>query len=235
MLTTTLSWIFAPPSSRDEGQGRSRRAKPLAVPVEPTEPWSGVDVTIDGSAAPTAEEHALADRMRAGDVDAFRTLFDRHYTELVAHAYRYVRQTAIAEELVQDVFLRVWERRAGLPSALRPRAYLYASVRNAALKAVRRDVLETHARGVAAVEVMAAPLDIAGSFDRTELHTALSQAIAGLPDRLRAVVELRWGRQLRIVEVASSLGITPKAVETYITRSVKALRAALAQRPSADE
>jgi RNA polymerase sigma-70 factor (ECF subfamily) len=187
-----------------------------------------MDPALQHDASKTSADTALVPRLRAGEPQAFQEIFDRYYPELVAHAHRYVRRAAIAEELTQEAYCRMWERRARLPEQFQPRAYLYAIVRHAAMATVRREVLERRAIVVTpdTSERYAVP-DILVALDQSDAHAALRAAILLLPPRLRTVVELRWERQLKVAEVASILGISPKAVETSITRAIKTLRARL--------
>jgi RNA polymerase sigma-70 factor (ECF subfamily) len=190
--------------------------------------------SLDSTTPVDAATKALVARIRAGDADAFRTLFDAHYHELVAHAYAYVGRNAIAEEVVQDAFLSVWNRRNRLAEDLRPLAYLYTAVRNTSLKLVRRDILDTKARDRGLTHEATAPTsETPSALDNDEnerLLIALDSAIAKLPPRLRDVVELRWRRQLRVADVAAVLGLSPKSVETYVTRAVASLRELLSEK-----
>src|SRR6059058_3973026 len=90
-----------------------------------------VDVNSD------ADERAWADRIRAGDIAAFETLYRTYWQRLFAFAFRYVQSKEDAEELVQEVFFRIWRGRAQWMPAGAVRNYLYLAVRNAA-----RDRLE---------------------------------------------------------------------------------------------
>src|SRR5205823_2198312 len=90
-----------------------------------------VDVNSD------ADERAWADRIRAGDIDAFEALYRTYWQRLYAFAFRYVQTKEDAEEVTQEVFFRIWRGRAQWMPAGAVRNYLYLAVRNAA-----RDRLE---------------------------------------------------------------------------------------------
>src|SRR5437870_13768301 len=92
---------------------------------------SSDDVSTD------ADERAWADRIRAGDMDAFEALYRRYWQRLYAFAFRYVRSKEDAEEVAQEVFFRISRGRAHWIPAGAVRNYLYLAVRNAA-----RDRLE---------------------------------------------------------------------------------------------
>src|SRR5689334_437514 len=79
------------------------------------------------------EEAAILTRIRAGDNAAFEALFRRYYRELCVYAARIDADAGSAEEIVQEILLRVWLRREELPEVRSLGAYLYMAVRNLAL------------------------------------------------------------------------------------------------------
>src|SRR6266480_1697753 len=76
------------------------------------------------------------------DIAAFEALFRTHYSPLCDYVYGYVRSRAVAQELVQDLFLRLWER-AGTPASTLAAAYLYTAARNRAVDHLRREQVAT--------------------------------------------------------------------------------------------
>src|SRR5207245_8462743 len=85
----------------------------------------------------SAAELVWADRIRAGDVDAFEALYRKYWQPLYSFAFRYVHSKEDAEEVAQEVFFRIWRGRAHWVPLGAVRNYLYLAVRNAA-----RDRLE---------------------------------------------------------------------------------------------
>ena len=81
-------------------------------------------------------------RIQRGDVEAFGVIFDAYWIALTRLAGRFVVSRAIAEDVVQDVLLKVWRTRATWNPGSSLTAYLFAMTRNAALKACRRSALE---------------------------------------------------------------------------------------------
>jgi len=187
------------------------------------------------SAASGAEnpEREWVERIRAGDEAAFETLFTAYYHALCEFARSFVHAPDAAEELVQNLFLRIWEHR----SEWRPegvRAYLFAACRNGALDYRR------HERIVARFEDRSAAEDLGGGLGHAparpdeeaqagELEAALREAVQQLPERRRLVVVLRWEHQLSHAEIAKVLGISIKTVETQFGRAIAILRTELAR------
>src|SRR5213076_3639541 len=95
------------------------------------------------------EERDWAARIRAGDAAAFERAFRTYHPALCKFACRYVHSPEIAQELVHDVFARLWEERARL-SVGRLKSYLYTAVRNLAVSLLRHQLVERRWREPAA-------------------------------------------------------------------------------------
>jgi RNA polymerase sigma-70 factor (ECF subfamily) len=163
------------------------------------------------------------------DERAFEELFRAHYATLASFAVRYVRDSARAEELVQDLFADLWVRRATWePRPGSERAYLLAAVRNRALNLRKRqaaeqdwereeasgDVRELHPRPTPADQILEA----------AELEQHIHAALESLPERCRLVMHLRWRQRLSYAEIAEIMEISVKGVENQLARGLKALR-----------
>jgi RNA polymerase sigma-70 factor (ECF subfamily) len=174
---------------------------------------------------------SLADRIRAGDASGLEALFHLYYDPLCRFAEAYVRSRADAEDLVQGVFIQLWEQRDRWVLRGSVRAYLYTAVRNSALNVLKHRLVERRALNDAATiprigTAQSAPSPHEDAVGR-ELEQAIDDAIAKLPDRYRLVVTLRAQHQLTIPEIARILDLPVKTAETRAARAVQALRAAL--------
>ena len=153
-------------------------------------------------------------------------LFKAHYAELREFAYRYVRSEAVAEEIVQDVFLAVWTKGKDPVPRATMRAYLFAAVRNRSLHSTRHAAVarrfEESERASGAESVTSS--ETASDFGDAEQITSLSAAIAALPGRTRLAIELRWLRQMSHAEVAEAMDISVKGVEKLLANGMRLLR-----------
>jgi len=170
------------------------------------------------------------DGIRRGDPAAFEALFRAYYEPLCAFAARYADSIAVAEELVQDVFTRVWTDRARWPAPRNPKAYLFTAVRNRALNSGRRRQME---QDWVEAEIIGAepPDDVAADppalrRDDPEAHADLERAVDSLPERCRLVMHLRWREGMSYADIASVMGISVKGVENQLARGLRALRRA---------
>lgn len=172
-------------------------------------------------------ERDLLNRLRAGDVDAFDTLFRQWYPAVVRVAERIVRETALAEELAQEVFLGLWRRRESLDAEGTPQSYLFQAVRNRALNHLRHAAVER--KGAVIIPLLTEPVSSADAdINAHDLASAIDSAIDALPPRCREVFQMSRDRGLRYSEIADTLGITVKAVEANMGRALKLLRQRLA-------
>ena len=178
---------------------------------------------------PPREDRERAERIRRGDAEAFEALFREHHAGLCRFAEGYVRDAAVAEELVQDVFFELWRGRGTWELRATLRAYLFGAVRNRALNHLKRASRE---RGwLARIRREGDPADPSPSPERaageSEAAAAVARAVARLPERARMAVELRWHHGLRHGEIAEVMGISVKGVENQLGRALKALRGML--------
>ncbi|MFK7924288.1 MAG: RNA polymerase sigma-70 factor [Bacteroidia bacterium] len=160
----------------------------------------------------------------SGDNNAFEQLFHQWYARLCRYAMRYLTDTDEARDLVQGVFVKLWENRAQLAPTSPLGAFLYTAVRNACLnhlnhQRVRQDY-HTHQQGLKP-EWSGSPQEVLEAF---ELEERIREAIAALPERCREAFVLSREEGLSYQEIAQRMGISPKTVEGQISKALKLLR-----------
>ena len=166
--------------------------------------------------------------IRRGDGKAFEQLFRSYCQPLIDFARRYVRDTAVAEGLVQDLFLAIWSNRSQLDPASSMKTYLYTAARNRALKHLRHlDVERRSAEDV----TLTLPRQKTPEDERQakEIAAAVHQAIDALPEKTRMVFSMNRFDHLTYAEIAAIQGVSIKTVETQMGRALKSLRERLAR------
>ena len=162
---------------------------------------------------------------RAIGEEEFAKLFLTHYVSLCEFVDSYIHAPDVAEEIVQSVFLRVWESRESWDPKRGARAYLFGACRNQALDYLRHEQI---VRQTAAIthgdELTRAPAWADVRLEAAELGDQLRAVVARLPERRRLVVILRWQYQLTNPEIARVLGISVKGVEMQFSRALADLR-----------
>jgi len=178
---------------------------------------------------------ALQSGPPTGLCEAWECAFEAHYVELCEYVLRFVGSAEATEDIVQDLFLHLWNTRGPRDRLRLSRPYLYVAARNRALKHLR------HGRVVKAW-IDRASLEEAPASDtpedlylRGELEDALRRAIEELPNRCREIFVLRRRDQLGYHEIAARLGVSLGTVKSQMWRATVLLReklASLAQGPS---
>lgn len=167
--------------------------------------------------------------IQAGDERAFESLFREHFEGLTRYVERMVRSEAIAQEIVQGVLLRIWEKRAELEVTTTLASYLYRSVRNGALMHLRRARLEQEhwSRARAERVPLLGQSRVPQADERVrvaELQAVIDETIERLPPRRREAILLRREQHLTYPEIAEAMGISVKTVEVQIGAALRALR-----------
>ncbi|MBW3627672.1 MAG: RNA polymerase sigma-70 factor [Gemmatimonadetes bacterium] len=176
---------------------------------------------------PAPEEATWVEKIRLGDQEAFGTLFRALYPSLCNLVTRRVRSPEIAEELVQDIFLRMWERRETLDPEQSITRYLYRAARNQAINHLKHRNIASRAHGVLVLTLRPTQPAAEDEVRYTEIATAAQDAINHLPDRCREIFLLSRQGEQSYSDIAHLLGISIKTVETQMGRALKTLRSAL--------
>jgi RNA polymerase sigma-70 factor (ECF subfamily) len=160
--------------------------------------------------------------------DAWETAFQTYYVELCEYVLRFVGSAGVAEDLVHDLFLCLWDSRARRGGTELTRAYLYVAARNRALKYLRhRKVAAAWIERATREETPTAssPEDL---YLRRELAGTVARAIAELPARCREVFVLRRHEHLSYPEIAARVGVSLGTVKSQMWRATVRLKEKLA-------
>lgn len=163
------------------------------------------------------------------DAVAFRVVFDTHGAALRRYAERFVRSREAAEDVVQDVFSRLWTHWKHVDLAANVRAYLYSATRTRALNVLERRRIERRGllKYTGPVFRDHGPVLMPEGETRVgadDVARAVERVLRSMPARQRQVAALRLRDQLTTAEIARQLGISPRTVETHIARATRLLR-----------
>lgn len=165
-------------------------------------------------------------RIKNGDEKAFEMLYRSYFKMLCMFSYRFVKKTEIAEEIVQDVFFHIWEKRKNFEITTSFKSYLYKAVHNNSLKHLR------HQKIVVAYEnstTFSGSEFVTGQqfLEEGEVFAILHGVIDELPDRTRDIFQLNRFKGLKYQEIADHLQISVKTVEAHMSSVLKILRTKL--------
>lgn len=162
------------------------------------------------------------------DIELVETLFRQYYRILRAYAFRLVNDADAAEDIVQDVFVALWDKRAGLHADDGIKSYLFRAVYNKSLnhlsckKYTEEDSLECFVDQLTLSQIQENNQE--DLFLAKELRAEIEKFADTLPPQVRKVFVLSRMRELRLPEIAAQMNLSQKTVEKYLTRSLIELR-----------
>lgn len=162
-------------------------------------------------------------KILGGDAGSFEQLFNYYCQSLINFARRYVWDKQIAENIVQDIFVKVWTNRTILDPEKSIKSYLFTATKNESLKHLRHSDVEK--RGIQTI--VNSTMDESNPdkiFDTEDLEKKINIAIEKLPEKCREIFSMNRFDNLKYKEIASILNISVKTVETQMGRALKKLR-----------
>jgi RNA polymerase sigma-70 factor (ECF subfamily) len=197
---------------------------------------TGVDTDMGVAAAATLDyDVELMLRVKEGDGASFGLLLEKHRASVIHFVYRLVQEQAIAEELAQEVFLRVYRSRASYEPTAKFKTWLFRIATHLALNWLRD---EKHERGQERLDDVSTDLPARQISDRRpsveqELVYSVKleeirRAIAALPEKQRAAVLMHKYEEMEYTQIARALGCSESAVKSLLFRAYETLRSRLA-------
>lgn len=170
-----------------------------------------------------SNDHHLFAGVKRGDRSAFDQLFRLYYTPLCRLARTVSGYEQMAEEAVQNVFVRLWEKRRGLDQPDNVKGYLFRSVYNECLWLIKKQQSQKDLERNYVLD----PPDELTSADQQQwevFRPIIQMAIDNLPQKCRHIFLMRKQEGLTNVEIAEYLGVSVKTVENQMTIAIKKLR-----------
>lgn len=162
------------------------------------------------------------------DEQQFDSIYTDHYAALYRYAYTTLSDSALAEEMVHQVFLKILEKKGPVTIHTSVKSYLYRAVHNECLNHFKHQKVKQ-------VHIMKSGEELnyhtdtpAGKVQYKELEARLRSAINELPEQCRIIFQLSRYEELKYAEIALQLGISAKTVENQIGKALKRLRIQLA-------
>ncbi len=170
-------------------------------------------------------EKELLALVAEGDKTAFTCLFEHYRNAVYSIALRFVPYDQLAEELVQDVFLKIWIKRAGLKDVERFDAYLFIIVRNQSYKAIKKLARYHHIISHSQEDNLFFEQDVQDEIQHKDLQAILQEAVGTLPPQQRQVYVLAKQEGLKRNEVASRLNLSAETVKVHLSLAMRTIRA----------
>ena len=161
--------------------------------------------------------------LKANDEQAFKEIYSRYWRPIFETAYHRLASRETAKELVQTIFLRIWEKRHSI-QITHLQGYLQTAIKNSVINYVEATLVHKKYLQHVLNTTSSTCQGTESTLTFHELSQAIEKAIAELPEKTRHVFRLSRFDHLSIREIATNLNISEKAVEYHITQSLKTLR-----------
>lgn len=172
-------------------------------------------------------DNELIDKLRIGDIEAFDRVYQRYAGKLYAFSLKYIKSKEEAEELVQSVFLKVWENQKNLKKNTSFKSYLFTIAYNEICNLFRRRKYQQNF--IAKIEIESS-VTSGETEDQIEFQFVLEQVdqiIARLPEKQKIIFLKSRKEGKSTKEIADELGLSPGTVDNYISESLKFIRSNL--------
>lgn len=163
--------------------------------------------------------------LKQGDEKVFESVFREYYLPLCVHVRRYLIDAETAEEVVQDMFFKMWEKREVLSVHTSLNAYLYKAVTNQALNYIRYQKMANQYKDYIGFNTaITTVLNAHEALVSSDLEGKIDSLIKSMPERRRMVFEMSRFEGLKYHEIAEKLNISIKTVEVQMSKALGFLR-----------
>lgn len=190
-------------------------------------PWNSVSLCGENPSAgkPGGSTLLLLKKIKEGDIKAFEQLFRAYHTPLCLYALSITGRKDIAEEIVQELFYKLWKERENLNVLRSLKSYLYGAVRNQSLQYCEQFLVRERHRQ----KVISAPEEVPAStphdqLEYRELEEIINRTLAQLPERRRRIFAMHRLEGLKYKEIAERLSLSIKTIEAEMTKTYQLLR-----------
>lgn len=166
----------------------------------------------------------ILEKLKSGDERFYQSLFHEYYSSLTYYAYKIIKDIDVAKELVQDVFVKIYEKRYALNIDSSFKSYLYKSVHNSCLNHINHLSLREHHHQMMKSENSETTSFIEDDIYRVELEQKIYDEIEKLPAQCRKIFKMNRFSGFSNGEIAEQLNLSKRTVETQISKAMRILR-----------
>ncbi|MES2873763.1 MAG: RNA polymerase sigma-70 factor [Bacteroidota bacterium] len=171
------------------------------------------------------DDTELMERLREGDDLALKLIYDKYWTQLYTSAYNMLHDQPACQDILQDLFINLWNKREQIEIKASLKSYLFASVRYEVYRQVRHgSVREEIFENIQ--DRLQTPSEY-GNIEHRELLSFVNSIVNNLSEKCKVVYKLSREEQLSHKEIASKLSISPKTVENHLNKALRQLRTSL--------
>lgn len=172
----------------------------------------------------TEDQDHIVRRLRDGDMIAFDVIYRNYSQKLYSFAFSLLKNHDESEELVQDVFVTLWEKREQINTEFRFENYLFTICYNSIRKFFRKKKLEEKVKDYLIKNAPESISPASNTVIYNELIDLVNRSVDKLPAKRKTVYKLSRHEGMQIKEIASRLNISPRTAETHLTKALKFLK-----------
>ena len=169
-------------------------------------------------------DNELVERLQKGDVEAFDLIYEKYSGKLYSFGLKYLRSTSEAEELVQSVFLKLWENHKNLRKESSFKSYIFTIAYNDICKLFRKRNYRQKFIDDTLYENSQSSSEIEDGIDYQSVLEQVQQIVDKLPERQKTIFLKSRQEGKSTKEIAEEVGISPGTVDNYISESLKFIR-----------
>lgn len=172
----------------------------------------------------SSEEVFILQKLIEGDEDALKYFFDTYYDDLCNFVNSYIQSETFSEDIVQGIFIDLWEKKSSLQKDRPIKSYLYSASKNKSLNHLRNKKVQNKVIDRLKHKIFQTSEGADQYLEFEELKQVLSNAIDNLPSQCKTIYQLSRNDSLSNKEIAHKLGISSKTVENQITIAIKKIK-----------
>ena len=169
-------------------------------------------------------DRKIFNEIKKGNIVTFEKLFRKYYAGLCNYANKYLKDLDKAEEVVQELFYKLWEKRNKLDINVSLKSYLYRAVYNGCLQYLNHRAIEIKYENYYKKQNKEYDRDASEAMNMQELNEIINETLNSLPERCRNIFLLNRHDGLKYREIAKKLDLSIKTVEANMGKALKLLR-----------
>lgn len=169
-----------------------------------------------------------------GNEKAFRTVYDAYFPRVSAYIFKLCKSGSATEEIVQDIFLKLWMNRAAMDQVENPEAYIFSMARNKTIDYLRMLARETDLIQVLGTHLQTPANDAEEKLNAEGLRTLIEAALEKLSEQKKKIFQLSRNEGLSHDEIAALMHLSKSTVKNHLSETLQQVREHLRKQPNSD-
>ena len=178
---------------------------------------------------PLEFERELVAKIKAGDANAFSRIFEHYHSKVFRFCHQFVKSSDLADEIVQEVFIKVWKQKNDLDVYKSFGGFLFKVAKNQTIDHLRSQISEISINESISDNLISNNIQAEEAMIYDDLKKIISASVSKMPEQRQRIFRLSREDGLTHKEISAQLGISPNTVKVNIFKSLKELRHLVSQ------